>query len=155
MPSNNIRVHSRSHTKQTRVCQWNGCSREFSSTSLLKYFQTSNMISCPMLIIISKHLDSHAKPYTCTETMCMHRSATLRDLRRHVLTHRLPPGTNLYYCPIEVCKHSEHGTASPFKRVDFFKRHMKRKHPNLSAAPIINKSSLDNTDNQLVNHSVS
>ena len=84
----------------------------------------------------SKHLDSHVKPHVCPEETCSHRAAKARDLKRHMLSHGILPGTEIYYCPSPGCDHSRDGANRPFARFDNAARHIKKKHPALNKKPL-------------------
>ncbi|KAH8598526.1 hypothetical protein B0O99DRAFT_44095 [Bisporella sp. PMI_857] len=112
-----LRHHVRSHTKGAHRCLWDGCQRPPEPTSSL-----------------NKHLDSHTKPHVCPQEGCGHRAAKLRDLRRHRLSHSIPNGAKVYYCPAKDCQYSE-GRKS-FSRADNAKRHIKQMHSGSITAMI-------------------
>lgn len=114
-----LRKHVRSHSTQGSCCKWLGCIRATEQRSSL-----------------NKHLDSHVKPHVCPEVTCSHRAAKARDLKRHMLSHRILPGTEIYYCPSPGCDHSRDGANRSFARFDNAARHIKKKHPALDEKPL-------------------
>lgn len=113
-----LRLHVRSHTKGAGRCLWDGCRRLPEPVSAL-----------------NKHLDSHTKPHLCPEADCGHRAAKLRDMKRHVLKHRITRGAKVFYCPASDCQHNEGRT--PFLRGDNARRHMRSMHSGLTSDIII------------------
>ncbi|PMD12715.1 hypothetical protein NA56DRAFT_652254 [Hyaloscypha hepaticicola] len=107
-----FRNHVRSHTSEASSCLWNGCVRQPEASSSL-----------------NKHLDTHVKPHFCTFAGCSHRAAKQRDMRRHMTSHVLSPGSTVYYCPSPSCTHSKGG--KPFTRPDNARRHVVKMHAGL------------------------
>lgn len=100
------------------------------SSRSLSVFNVVKRLTSP-----SKHLDVHMKPFKCLEIACNFFSATLKDLNRHKLSHRRPPGTKMYYCPVLGCKFHISLCEEPQLRKDNCVRHINLKHPGVTSRP--------------------
>lgn len=106
-----LRSHARGHTRLKSSCQWEGCTRpEESRTSL------------------NKHLDTHIRPHSCPRERCVFRAATKKTLKRHIRTHKMDIGTDIYFCPFINCQYHEGGGCTGFSRRDNASRHIKNMH---------------------------
>ncbi|CAG8956946.1 hypothetical protein HYFRA_00011997 [Hymenoscyphus fraxineus] len=77
--------------------------------------------------LINRHINTHEKPYECPT--CQKTRATQRDLDRHLDIHGR---IRRYFCPVEGCSSSVHGSKGGFsRRLDNAKRHLKS-HANKS-----------------------
>jgi len=112
-----LKRHLQIHTSFGSKCQWNNCPRNLGSRSLL-----------------NKHLDTHIKPHQCLR--CQHRTATKRDLSRHIKSHTNLIGNAVYFCPSASCSYRKGGSKSPFGRLDNAKRHISRKHTDSTEEPV-------------------
>ena len=76
----------------------------------------------------SKHVKSHGRSFKCHEEGCTIKGfSCLKDLNRHVLTHRRRDGmSNQYFCKFVDCKSSTKG----FARRDGLLRHLRKQHPS-------------------------
>ncbi|CAG8980743.1 hypothetical protein HYALB_00013693 [Hymenoscyphus albidus] len=71
--------------------------------------------------LINRHINTHEKPYECPK--CHKTRATQRDLDRHLDIHGR---IHRYFCPVEGCSSSVHGSKGGFsRRLDNAKRHLK------------------------------
>lgn len=86
----------------------------------------------PQRHLLNRHVKTHVKPASCPEPGCDTRSATARDLQRHIDAHH-PDSAHAQakprpLCPVEGCRMSIEG----FSRPDHLRRHMTKIHPDLS-----------------------
>ncbi|KAF8848100.1 hypothetical protein BDZ45DRAFT_297345 [Acephala macrosclerotiorum] len=112
-----LRVHAHQHSWAEPACQWGTCSKPFDS-----------------LATLNKHLDTHIRPFSCSR--CSHRTATRRDLARHVQSHGVVINNEAYYCPSSTCPYRQGGHKRPFGRQDNAKRHISKQHLGMSMEPI-------------------
>lgn len=89
-----------------------------------------------------KHELTHTKPYRCKELNCQRLQgfATINDLERHRKSvHSLLPAvgsTAGYVC--QACPMPDGGVSRKFwPRKDNFKAHIKRKHPEVNVARLV------------------
>lgn len=100
-----------------------------------------------LIVLFSKHINSHERPYKCSAETCHHRgttqryrAATQRDLdRHHASAHNIhPPGQHryVYHCSYASCIWGPNGTSNGFARKDRAKRHVDNQHRGQGATVI-------------------
>jgi len=112
---------SAENSEQNELLQCSHCSKVFQKI--------------PELRRHAKIHDSNLQSHQCTN--CGKRFPERRDLIRHLYSRHGLETPQRYLCPFDGCTYALTGTHGGFDRLDNAKRHIKRRHHQVSAIPVL------------------